>query len=144
MKIKITTGQTDPLQELFKKPLTFQQRVEAKKLRIVEMILRQMETLGLNRTKLAKNMGVGSSRITSMLDGTNNFTLETIMRAAEAVESEVDLTITPKTHQVRWIIHQEEDCHPTFSQPKAPTIRRRNPFALENETIAPQDPCHAA
>ena len=144
MKIKITSRKADPLQKLFQAPPSFPQRVETKKLRIVEMILRQMENLGLNRTKLAEKMGVGPSRITSMLDGTNNFTLETIMKVADAVESEVELTITPKTHKTRWIIHQEEDCHPDFNHPKPAVSRKRTPFFQHEDSVAPQDPCHAA
>lgn len=145
MKIKITSRKADPLQKLFQAPPTFQQRVEVKKLRIVEMILRQMESLGMNRKRLAEKMGVGPSRITSMLDGTNNFTLETMMKAADAVDSEVELTIAPKTHRVKWITHLEEDCHAAF-KPKI-SDRAQNAtstFSIEPGGIGNSDPCHAA
>ncbi len=60
-----------------------------------------MKALGLNRTLLAAKMGVSSARITTMMDGTNNFTIETLMRAAEAVDADFEMTIVPKDHKIR-------------------------------------------
>jgi len=59
-------------------------------------------------------MGISSGRITTMMDGTNNFTMETLMRAAEAVDAELEMTIVPKDHKVRWVTYREEDTHASF------------------------------
>lgn len=145
MKIKITSRKADPLQKLFQTPPTFAQRVETKKLRTVEMILGRMEGLGLNRTKLAEKMGVGPSRITSLLDGTNNFTLETIMKVADAVDSEVELTIAPKNYRVSWNLHLDHDCHPAFRPKTSKGVQQAEiSFSLDFEGIGSSDPCHAA
>lgn len=144
MKIKITTQEPDEVQSLFLRPLDFQQRVEIKKLQIVESLLRSMESLGMNRSKFAQKMGVSSPRITSMLDGTNNFTVETLMRAAESVDGELEVFIAPKDHKVRWIIHQDDDCHPVFRPKRQEKKVNKNPFVYDEDLIAETDPCYAA
>ena len=97
MKIRITTQKPDEVQRFFSAPLSFSQNVTVKKLLIVEQILERMKALGLNRSKLAARMEISPARVTTMMDGTNNFTIETLMRAADAVEGELVLTIVPKT-----------------------------------------------
>lgn len=72
-----------------------------KKLLIVEQILERMKALGLNRSKLAARMEISPARVTTMMDGTNNFTIETLIRAADAVDGELALTIVPKGHQIK-------------------------------------------
>ena len=100
MKIQITTQKPDEVQRFFSAPLSFSQMVTVKKLLIVEQILERMKALGLNRSKLAARMEISPARVTTMMDGTNNFTIETLMRAADAVDGELALTIIPKGHQV--------------------------------------------
>lgn len=143
MKINIVRKKPDEVQQFFSKPLDFSQRVEMKKLKVVEMILHSMKALGMNRTQLAEKMEVGSSRVTTMLNGSQNLTIETLMRAAEAVGSEVEIVVVPKTHQVRWVSYEEDDCHKVFRpQSKAPLVAStRFNFTA---AVAPNDPCHAA
>ena len=74
-----------------------------KKLLIVEQILERMKALGLNRSQLAARIGFIPARVTTMMDGSNNFTIETLMRAADAVEGELALNIGPKGHQIKWV-----------------------------------------
>lgn len=102
MKIKISKQETNAVQEFFSKPLDFSQRVEKKKLLIAGMICKKMAKLGLNRTKLAKKMSINPSRVTAMLDGTQNLTIETIMRASEALDLKFECTLAPKEHVVHW------------------------------------------
>jgi plasmid maintenance system antidote protein VapI len=127
MNIKITKQKPDEVQRFFSAPLSFSQKVVVKKLLIVEQLLERMKSIGINRTKLAERMEVSPARVTSMLDGTNNFTIETLMRAAEAVESELALALSPKGQQVKWVTYSEEDIHASFlpsrqSQPAATTV----------------------
>lgn len=100
MKIQIETQAPDAVQEFFSSPLSFQQKVTKKKLLIVELILGRMKALGLNRSQLAAKMEVSPARITTMMDGTNNFTIETLMRAADAVDAELEMKVVPKDHKV--------------------------------------------
>ena len=101
MKIQITTQKPDEVQRFFSAPLSFSQKVTVKKLLIVEQILERMKALDLNRSKLAAQMEISPARVTTMMmDGTNNFIIETLMRAADALDRELALTIVPKGHQI--------------------------------------------
>lgn len=142
MKIQIETRKPDPVQSFFSAPLSFAQRVTVKKLLITEKLLERMQALGLNRKQLASNMEVSPARITTMMDGTNNFTLETLMRAAEAVDADVELAIVPKDHQVRWSLWKQDDVHTSFVPCCQPVKRRETRFALSEPSR--EDEAHAA
>ena len=114
MKIQITTQKPDEVQRFFSAPLSFSQKVVVKKLLIVEQLLERMKALGLNRSKLAARMEISPARVTTMMDGTNNFTIETLMRAADAVDGELALTIVPKGHQVKCVTWRDSDVHASF------------------------------
>lgn len=144
MKINITTQEPDKVQQLFLRPIDFEQRVEIKKMQIVEVLLAQMEDNGMNRTNLAEKMGVSNPRITSMLNGSNNFTIETLMKAAEAVDGELELTIAPKDHQVRWVVHRDNDCYPEFQPQLTPVKKSESVFTHPGVPLASTDPCDAA
>jgi transcriptional regulator with XRE-family HTH domain len=130
MKIQITTRKSDDVQRFFSAPLTFSQKVTVKKLLIVEQILERMKALGLNRSKLAARMEVSPARVTTMMDGTNNFTIETLMRAADAVDGELALTIIPKGHQVKCVTWQDSDVHASFVPARQPVAEPAATFAL--------------
>jgi plasmid maintenance system antidote protein VapI len=114
MKINIVKKKKSTVQEFFSKPLNFKQRVEVKKLQIAGMICKVMEKRGLNRTKLAEKMGIKPSRVTAMLDGTQNLTIETIMRASEALEQKLECTLVAKEHAVRWISYDTSSQNEVF------------------------------
>lgn len=97
MKIKITKDTVSPLQDAFSVAPDFAQKVEGEKLLIMEKILERMELLKMKRKDLAAAMEVSPARITAMLDGKNNFKLETLMRAAEALGCEFQTCFKPKS-----------------------------------------------
>lgn len=130
MKIQITHRKPDEIQRFFSAPLSFTQKVTVKKLLIVEQILERMKALGLNRSKLAARMEVSPARVTTMMDGTNNFTIETLMRAADAVECDLALTIVPKGHQVKWATWRDSDVHASFVPARQPIEEPAATFAL--------------
>lgn len=142
MRIEIEHRKPDAVQSFFSSPLTFPQKVTMKKLLIVERILERMKALGLNRSQLAARMNVSSARITTMMDGTNNFTIETLMRAAEAVDAELEMTVVPKDHKVRWVTYRENDVHAFFVPARLPVETGANPFAMPEP--AQEDDAHAA
>lgn len=84
MKIKITKGNS-PLAKFFAKPLSVEGEADLHKLVFADELLRIMKSQGISRTELARRMDSSPSRITSLLSGTNNFTIETMVRAARAV-----------------------------------------------------------
>ena len=54
-----------------------------------------MKEQGISRSELAKRMGVQPSRVTSMMTGSNNFTIETLVRAGRAVGADIELHFVP-------------------------------------------------
>ena len=56
---------------------------------VTELIAKQMEKNKINKTKLAGLLGVGSSHITQLLDGTRNMTLRTIADVFTALDAEL-------------------------------------------------------
>ena len=84
MKIEITKG-ASRVAKFFAEPLSVEGEADLHKLIFAEELLRIMKSQGISRTELARRMDSSPSRVTSLLSGTNNFTIETMVRAARAV-----------------------------------------------------------
>ncbi len=118
MNIKITKVKPDASQEFFAQPLDHEQKVEVKKLHFVEQILRKMEDFGLKRKDIADKMKVAPARVTKMLRGTENMTMDTLIRSADAVECELYFHIAPKGKKVIWKEEGESQVYPLFMKSK--------------------------
>lgn len=94
MKITITKGD-NPVGRLFAETPSIGSEAEFRKLMIVEELLTLMAENGISRGELAKRMEVQPSRVTSMLTGANNFTIETLVRAGRAVGADLELHFVP-------------------------------------------------
>jgi len=94
MKITITKGD-NPVGRLFAETLSIESEAEYRKLMIVEELLTLMAEKGISRGELAKRMEVQPSRITAMMTGSNNFTIETLVRAGRAVGADIELHFVP-------------------------------------------------
>lgn len=94
MKITITKGD-NPVSRLFAETPSIGSEAEYRKLMIVEELLTLMAENGISRGELAKRMEVQPSRVTSMLTGANNFTIETLVRAGRAVGADIELHFVP-------------------------------------------------
>ena len=94
MKIRITNGD-NPIGRLFAETPSIESEAEYRKLMIVEELLALMKERGINRSKLAKRMDVQPSRVTAMMTGSNNFTIETLVRAGRAVGADIELHFVP-------------------------------------------------
>jgi plasmid maintenance system antidote protein VapI len=94
MKITITKGD-NPVSRLFAETPSIASEAEYRKLMIVEELLTLMAENGISRGELAKRMEVQPSRVTSILSGTNNFTIETLVRAGRAVGADIELHFVP-------------------------------------------------
>jgi plasmid maintenance system antidote protein VapI len=96
MKIIITKGDpNDPLVKAFAEPFSLESEIEFCKLEAVEELLQFMKREGINRSELAGRMGVPPSRITKMLDGSENLTIATLVRAGRAVGGELKIRFQP-------------------------------------------------
>ena len=96
MKIIISKGDpNDPLVKAFAEPLSLESEIEYCKLEAVEELLQFMKREGINRSELAGRMGVPPSRITRLLNGSENLTIATLVRAGRAVCADIELHFVP-------------------------------------------------
>ena len=70
--------------------------IERAKIEFTEELLAQMDAKGLSRTALAKSLGVKPARITALLRGSNNFTIETMVRICRAIGAKYTHFIQPR------------------------------------------------
>jgi transcriptional regulator with XRE-family HTH domain len=103
MNIKVIK-ERDPLAEAFAKSIqSLDSQVEIRKLSIVEELLQFMKRQGINRSELAERMGVGPSRVTKMLSGDSNLTIDTLVRAGRAVGADLAQTFIPHGQKGHWV-----------------------------------------
>ena len=73
---------------------------ELEKLRVVDALIRLRERRGLTQTELAHRIGVSQPFIAKLESGeTHNFSLETLVKLAVALDSELEVRFHP--HSVR-------------------------------------------
>jgi plasmid maintenance system antidote protein VapI len=96
MKVTLTKGDPDdPLAKAFAEPLSLEGEIEFCKLEAVEELLQFMKREGINRSELAERMGVPPSRITKLLNGSENLTIATLVRAGRSVGAELKIRFQP-------------------------------------------------
>lgn len=146
MKIKITKpDKPTELQKLISEmPFDAASEAEYKGLMFVEELLTLMKEQGINRTQLAERMGVGSPRVTAMLNGSSNFKLETLIRAGRAVGATLEQALVPAGMQGRWVIHRDDEIHAAFRAKRELKTPAPTDFMLETDEIASDDNADAA
>lgn len=131
MKI-IRKKNTSELAKIFAEEPSLEEEVVYRKLTVVEELLQFMKRQGINRADLAELMGVNKSRITKMLNGSENLTINTLVRAGLAVGADLQQTFVPKGQRGHWVGfeptgrgHKDKLLVVDFGQPrevkKAPT-----------------------
>jgi len=132
MKI-IIRKKSNPLAEAFAKPFSLEGEIEFRKLIVVEELLQYMKREGINRRELAARMEVPPSRITKMLDGTENLTIATLVRAGRAVGADLHQTFAPAGKKVRWTCYDPAQVHEAFAAPvRTVAVEHLNtPFTLD-------------
>ncbi|MFO8026209.1 MAG: helix-turn-helix domain-containing protein [Opitutales bacterium] len=102
MKV-VVKKEKNPLAEAFADSIaTVDSQVEQRKLAVVEELLQFMKREGIKCSELAERMGVGPSRITKMLSGDENLTIDTLVRAGHAVGADLAQTFVPKGQKGHW------------------------------------------
>jgi transcriptional regulator with XRE-family HTH domain len=90
-------------------------RVEAVSLDYTEELVQRMEELGMKRVELARKLNVSAPYVSKLLDGAGNFTLETLVKAADAVHCDLSTHLTPRHCESMWIdVLKEEICAPSL------------------------------
>jgi transcriptional regulator with XRE-family HTH domain len=139
----VKSGKPTALQKLISElPFDPASEAEFKGLMFVEELLTLMKEQGINRTQLAERMGVGASRVTAMLTGGSNFTLETLIRAGHAVGANLEQTLVPAGGKGRWVHYREDQIHTAFRPRKLDA--GNSSFQLETYEIATDDKTSAA
>lgn len=87
-----------------KKSDTFQ--VETAILKLTEDIYKFMKLKNINKTQLAENLGKSNSFVTKILNGTNNFTLSTIIKLSLALD--VDFEFSFKENKNNYTVLKED------------------------------------
>jgi transcriptional regulator with XRE-family HTH domain len=132
-----------PLAKAFKESLnSIEAEIEVSKLSIVEELLQFMKREGINRSELAQRMGVGSSRITAMLSGDGNLTIDTLVRAGRACNVRLHQHFVPVGYAAHFSSYHEDEIHEAF----AITARKieLNPVKFNMGPEAKEDNAHAA
>lgn len=96
----------NPFTGLFPKKLSPDAAAVAKKLSITNRLLQLMQQQKVSRTELATRMGVQPSRITAMLSGTSNLTIDTLVRAGHAIGMDLHQTYAPEGRRVVWTSYE--------------------------------------
>jgi transcriptional regulator with XRE-family HTH domain len=141
----ITPNQPTELQKLISE-LPFDPAAEAEYqgLMLVEELLKLMKAQGVKRKELAKRMGVGPSRVTAMLNGSSNFKLETLIRAAHALGATYQSTLCPAELKCKWSFYSESETHEAFS-PNIRNIKKtQSTFTISKEQQTTDDDAEAA
>jgi len=88
-----------------------------------EQILARMSALGVTKADFAKRLNASPAYVTKMLRGKANFTIETMVKAAKVLDSELELRICPKNAGDEWfcsesvILVSEQDLSQEFRPP---------------------------
>lgn len=98
-----TVKKTNPLAASFAATPSLVEEIEYKKLTIIEELLRYLKSEGISRTELADRMGVAPSRITKLLNGAENLTIGTLVRAGKAVGADLQQTFVPQGQYGHWM-----------------------------------------
>lgn len=111
-------------------PFDASSEAEFKGLMLVEQLLRLMKQQGIKRKELARRMGVVPSRVTAMLNGSSNFKLETLIRAAHALGASYHHALCPGDMKCKWTLYRESETHEAF-RPNIRTVKKAsNRFIL--------------
>jgi hypothetical protein len=118
---------------------TLPYKVERLILEFTEQLSERIKVLGLSRTGFASKLETSPAYVTKLLAGSTNFTLESMVKAADALDSDIRVDLVPRVPVTVWIQIMEKSCPP----PKAELQiwsqwKRRNQAGENNDLIGPR------
>ena len=105
-------------------------------LALTEEMIALMEQQGINKSVLADRMETSKPYITKVMSGTANFTLESMIQIADALNSELSVHLTAKDCETQWIdFKSKPSCTikkstPTWEQWKSDEVLESSELAL--------------
>ena len=115
--------------------------VEKAIIECTEEMIERMKNAGISRTELARRLGKNPAFVTKLLRGDNNFTFETAVRIARALEMDFVPHLRPQGWSTRWLDlspHEGESKTIPLSKIKESYSREATEelIGVENETFA--------
>jgi transcriptional regulator with XRE-family HTH domain len=111
---------------------------------VTEQIVERMQELGISKSELAKQIGSSPPYVTKLLRGGTNFTLESMVKVADALDSELKVKIEPKVSARDWFgllvkaYPNERTKYKVRSQMKNLSCSERENLQSVNPPIPPQ------
>jgi transcriptional regulator with XRE-family HTH domain len=81
-----------------------------------EAMVREMDRQQITRAELARRLGTSPAYVTKILRGDANFTLETMVKIARALDTELRLALSPPTTPSRQSAPRRPAGHPTVAR----------------------------
>lgn len=81
---------------------TLAYKVERTIITFTEQVIGKMEAIDLSRTALAEKLEFSPSYVTKFLRGGTNFTLESMIKVAEALDCELKVELVSKSSPAEW------------------------------------------
>lgn len=94
--------------------------VEGAKNEFTEKTIRRMQELGISRTELAARLEKKQPQITKLLRGDNNFTIETMVQIAVALDCQIRCHLEPSECETRWVDVVKSRLEPLEIEPAQP------------------------
>jgi transcriptional regulator with XRE-family HTH domain len=112
--------------------------LEGAKFDISEHIFSVMERQRVSKAKLAKLLGKSRPYVTKILQGNANFTLESLVRIARALECKLDLSnvlvpVRQEVAQFDWALAERTNAYPPNQRRECEYIRLVNPPNADKE-----------
>lgn len=90
---------------------------EGASIRFTEDLVAIMKSRGLTRTALAEKIGTSPAYVTKILRGDTNFTLDSMVRIAQALGCEIDLILRPLVSLAKPVQRSKVSYHEARSLP---------------------------
>lgn len=101
--------------------------LDAAKVEISEQIYLAMEQQGVSKAELARRLGKSRAYVTKVLQGSTNFTLESLVRIARALDYQLDLQFSPR--------HRASELDELWEAGRRSASHSRMPFRPSREYI---------
>jgi transcriptional regulator with XRE-family HTH domain len=97
-----------------------------------EQVVARISSLGLARGEFASKLESSPAYVTKLLRGGTNFTIESMVKVAEALDSELKIELVPKVSVKEWFSELEKMTPQPRPEQTAWAIKRSRTMASDN------------
>ncbi|MCW5547514.1 MAG: helix-turn-helix transcriptional regulator [Opitutaceae bacterium] len=113
-------------------------KLESAKMEFTEDMLKLLDARDLSQSDLAKRIGSSPAYITKILRGTSNFTLDTMVKIASALDAEFRCHLQARGTQTLWVDY--EVAQPRHLSVRLPTASEVNDGQFTQTPVPPINP----